>query len=96
MFNQKKLTEYVWFWNNRWKVEQVISPTEYDDYIIASRVKDEIHIDDKTLAVDVVCIDVHREAFYYDIEEVQQLQKKIQETISAKEEYRRKLDRIMD
>ena len=65
MFNQRKLTKYIWYSDQKWKVEQVFSPTLHDDYILVSRLNDStIHIDDKTTPVDMLLINVHDDPFY--------------------------------
>ena len=87
MIIKGKLTKHVWVDDEKWKVEKVISPTKYDDYLLLSRVRDEeIHEDGKTEPVDMCLIDCHNYEFYPDNPRVRKIMKERQEERTKKRE----------
>ena len=70
----KKLTKHIWYQSKKYKVIQTFSPNKFDDYILASRLSENhIHIDGKSIPVDMILIDCHNDEFYPDIPKVRKL-----------------------
>ena len=67
LINKKKLTKYIWCDDKKYKVEQVISPTKYDDYILVSCVIDEETHEDGESPIHMMLLDAHNHEFYTDI-----------------------------
>ena len=63
--NKKKVGKKVFFDFEIWKVEQIISPTKFDDYLLLSQKREDfIYPDDKTHPVDMTLIHAHNDTFY--------------------------------
>lgn len=69
-----KLTKYIWFENEKWKVEKILRPTKFDFYLLLSRKETgSIHEDDKTIPTTMILIDANNDTFYPDTEHVRNL-----------------------
>lgn len=74
---KKKLTKSVWFDDVLWKVEQVLSPNKYNDFLVLSRKNDDsIHEDGETVPVEMVLIDAHNDIFFPNTKRVRELMEK--------------------
>lgn len=82
MIDKRKITPYIWTsYFEKWKVEKVISPTKYDDYLLLSKERDtEIHEDGKTIPIDMWLLDVANVEFYPDTPAVRKIIKGLQES----------------
>ena len=78
-FRKSKLTKYVWWWDRKWKIEQVISPTPFDDLLLISRETDDIHEDCETSPVEMYLLDVHNDKFVCDTKEGRRLVTRLKE-----------------
>lgn len=91
---KKKMTKRVWYDQDLWKVEQIISPNEYDDFLVLSRQSDDsIHEDGKTVPVEMVLIDAHNDTFYPNTKRVRELMKKRNKVAEKYRDLQRKQDR---
>jgi len=52
----KKLTKYVWFRDEKWKVHSVISPNKWDDFVILSRPLDEMAHPDGSTPTEMILV----------------------------------------
>jgi len=75
---KKKLTKKLWVDSCLWKVERVISPTKYDDYILLSRESETTVHEDGTIPIYMTLIDVHNDEFYPNTKEVRDIMKERQ------------------
>jgi hypothetical protein len=72
-FVRGKLTRRIWYDNVLWKLEKVISPTKYDDYLLLS-IKSETQChEDGTTPVEMILIDCHNNEFYPNTPEVKRI-----------------------
>ena len=63
--NKKKVGKKVYFDGELWKVQEIIQPNKFDDFLLLTRkIRDGIHEDHKTIPVDIICIDAHNDTFY--------------------------------
>ena len=78
MIDKSALTKFVWYDWEKWKVEKIISPNIYDDFLLVSRkVKKEIHLDGKTVPVEMILLDAHNMEFYPDTPYVRVVSKRM-------------------
>jgi hypothetical protein len=69
-----KITKYVWFENEKWKVEQIIQPTKFDCYLLISQNQTMMtHADQKTTPIYITIVDIHNDVFYPDTKQVREL-----------------------
>ena len=67
----KKLTKRIYVEGDGWwGVEQVFSPTMYDDYILVTRKSATTCHEDGTIPVEMALIDAHNSTFYPDTKKV--------------------------
>lgn len=78
--NKSKLTKHVWFQRERYKVEQVISPNKYDDYLLLSiKNKNEVHDNGKTTPVYMCIADIGNDDVFLDTKKVRDYFNKVRE-----------------
>jgi hypothetical protein len=86
--NKSKITKYVWFKNSKWKVEQILQPTPFDNYLLLSQIqKDVLHSDDKTHQIIMILIDCDNDEFYLDLPEIRKF---ISEQNKTKQQVRKR------
>lgn len=94
MVNKEKLTKHIWLNGEKWKVEQVISPTKFDDFLLVSRKRTNvIHIDGKTTPIDMYLIDLHNEECHPDTKKIRDIYHSINK---ERKELDKKLKRFQD
>lgn len=88
---KSKLTKHVWIDGYAWKVETVISPTDYDDYLLLSRKSEDSVHEDGTIPVEMFLLDMHNQEFYPDTKKVRALMAEIRAAHKKEKERRRPL-----
>lgn len=68
--NKSKLTKHVWLEGYAWKVEKVISPNRFDDFLLISRESDTEVNEDGKPTIYMELLDCHNDVFYPDTPKV--------------------------
>jgi len=88
----EEIKAQVWFNEKLWDVEDVISPTRLDHYILVKRKrKDQVHFQTDINPVEMALIDINNNQYYPNTIEVQKIMKVRQASLSAREE----MDKIL-
>ncbi len=86
MVNRKKIGKKVWYNEELYTVHTILSPNDYDDFIILKRNNpEEMHEDGKTVPVEMIMLDCHNDSFCPD-------SPKVRKIMERREALRKELD----
>jgi hypothetical protein len=96
MINKKKITKKVWYQGVLWNVVQIISPNDFDDYLLLSRIiAHQIHPDKLTHPTEMILIHCHNDEFFTNTWGVRNILKRRKEESERKDVLRNQEDRVL-
>lgn len=89
MLRKKKLTKNVWYEDELWKVREVVSPNQFQDFLILEKIDEESLHEGDIAVVEMCCIESQNYEWYPDTKKVRKALEEKLKAVKKVEEIKR-------